>query len=181
MEAHGEEPILPLLVIKHDKWRDENIRFYVEINNLTIRQLEPASVLGKSPLMIRLMMKNETLSQFLLAHQHGNYDGCELSHSTFIVFYFFYSFLGWNIPWRMKMYGLQIKWLIYGSFYNTFVLTRPNKKEWQTKWGGRWLKQPFDKQWHQKLFGHLQILLLHNNYLLELLHNASYYMLLIPQ
>ena len=28
-------------------------------------------------------------------------------------------------------------------------------------------------QWHQKLFGHLQILLLHNNYLPELLHNAS--------
>ena len=35
-------------------------------------------------------------------------------------------------------------------------------------------------QWRQKLFGHLQILLLHNNYLMELFHNASYYMLLIP-
>ena len=35
-------------------------------------------------------------------------------------------------------------------------------------------------QWHQKLFGQLQILLLRNNYLLELLHNASCYMLSIP-
>ena len=37
-----------------------------------------------------------------------------------------------------------------------------------------------DIQRHQKLFGHLQILLLHNNYLLELLHNASYYILFTP-